>query len=486
MYGSLRGSHESHTSSGDEPHSRNSSHDSSDYAMSGVSGRSRSSQHNQPPLRRGERLAGSVDVGMEGSVYAATTQNPNTKRQFANIEYTSGIPATGNIALELLKQTQNTKYLLGQGQSRSVHEQVRQPQDWGRHPQDSGRHVQDSVRQETINNPGSATNLSQISEGSSGGSSQYAVRGDPVRLIKDEVIRRKEALAATSRPNKPVMKKGFTEPPANSPKASRRNLSGMSSEESLTSRLRPGVSNQKTSKDFQEELMRLIDPDLSENDLVGFNSRPQASRKPGRLQRTLSDESLHNSKGGTSDKNPAQGDDPNTQRLSPRAVSDLASARQRSKSTMDNRVPMLESAAALDWSKLVNVASKAIDDTNSSSSRRVQVVGHDPEDETDSLDDHPPPRPPSPQMNLTLSSSPSGMSSSYVSMMTPQQKIHELEQRVSKLSQELDKIRLEKSEMEVEIQELRADNVRLQEESHTAATQLRRFTEWFFNTIDRQ
>lgn len=48
-------------------------------------------------------------------------------------------------------------------------------------------------------------------------------------------------------------------------------------------------------------------------------------------------------------------------RLSPRAISDLASARQRSKSTVDNRVPILESAAALDWSKLVNVASKAID-----------------------------------------------------------------------------------------------------------------------------
>lgn len=44
----------------------------------------------------------------------------------------------------------------------------------------------------------------------------------------------------------------------------------------------------------------------------------------------------------------------------------------------------------------------------------------------------------------------------------------------------------EKTAMEAEIQELRADNVRLQEESQTAATQLRRFTEWFFNTIDRQ
>lgn len=50
----------------------------------------------------------------------------------------------------------------------------------------------------------------------------------------------------------------------------------MMSEESLPSRLRPGMSSQKQARevaraDFQEELMRLIDPDLSENDLVGFN-----------------------------------------------------------------------------------------------------------------------------------------------------------------------------------------------------------------------
>lgn len=46
--------------------------------------------------------------------------------------------------------------------------------------------------------------------------------------------------------------------------------------------------------------------------------------------------------------------------------------------------------------------------------------------------------------------------------------------------------RLQKSKLEGDIQDLRADNVRLQEESQTAAAQLRRFTEWFFNTIDRQ
>ena len=49
-------------------------------------------------------------------------------------------------------------------------------------------------------------------------------------------------------------------------------------------------------------------------------------------------------------------------RLSPRAVTDLKNARGRSKSTIDNRaLPLLESAAHLDWSKLVKEASKVID-----------------------------------------------------------------------------------------------------------------------------
>ena len=37
-----------------------------------------------------------------------------------------------------------------------------------------------------------------------------------------------------------------------------------------------------------------------------------------------------------------------------------------------------------------------------------------------------------------------------------------------------------------QVAQLRAQyNVRLQEESQTAAQQLRRFTEWFFQTIDK-
>lgn len=44
----------------------------------------------------------------------------------------------------------------------------------------------------------------------------------------------------------------------------------------------------------------------------------------------------------------------------------------------------------------------------------------------------------------------------------------------------------DKAILQVEVQHLRQDNMRLQEESQTAAAQLRKFTEWFFHTIDKK
>lgn len=487
LYGSLR-SQDSHASSGEEPHSRNNSHDSTDYALSGVSARSRSNQPSQPMLRRSERvLGGSTDISMDSSIYGtqssvagvAGSSATGPKRQFATVEYTSGIPATGNIAMELLKQTQNTKYLLGHGGQSNVPSGGLNSRSLLPPHETAGltnnlSHLSEGPSSRSLlsshENPGSASNLSHISEGSSSGSSQFTVPG---RLGKDEIVARRKD--GPPWPAKPVMKKGFTEPPSSSPRATRRNLSGMASEESLSSRLRSGVTHQKPNHqiikaDFQEELMRLIDPDLTEKDLVAYKTRAPQSRKPSRLQRTLSDESLHNTKPGP----PDQVDDSSSHRLSPRAVSDLASARQRSKSTVDNRVPILESAAALDWSKLVNVASKVVDEPDPSSHPGSR---HDPYEE----EDQPPPRPPSPQLSAAALSS-----SSVSGPATPQHKISELEQRVARLTQLLDKERRAKAALESELQNLRADNVRLQEESQTAATQLRRFTEWFFNTIDRQ
>lgn len=44
----------------------------------------------------------------------------------------------------------------------------------------------------------------------------------------------------------------------------------------------------------------------------------------------------------------------------------------------------------------------------------------------------------------------------------------------------------DKAVLQAEVQHLRQDNMRLQEESQTATAQLRKFTEWFFSTIDKK
>lgn len=65
-------------------------------------------------------------------------------------------------------------------------------------------------------------------------------------------------------------------------------------------------------------------------------------------------------------------------------------------------------------------------------------------------------------------------------LMNPDQLLKLVGQLESKLNNES----VQKSNMQEEINALREENMRLQEESHTAAQQLRRFTEWFFQTME--
>ena len=63
--------------------------------------------------------------------------------------------------------------------------------------------------------------------------------------------------------------------------------------------------------------------------------------------------------------------------------------------------------------------------------------------------------------------------------------VESLLERLSALEAQLSQERQDKSSLESEIVHLKEENVRLKEESQTAAQQLRRFTEWFFQTIDK-
>uniref|UniRef100_A0A4W3I3W7 Signal-induced proliferation-associated 1 like 2 n=1 Tax=Callorhinchus milii TaxID=7868 RepID=A0A4W3I3W7_CALMI len=65
-------------------------------------------------------------------------------------------------------------------------------------------------------------------------------------------------------------------------------------------------------------------------------------------------------------------------------------------------------------------------------------------------------------------------------------KVNQLETILMQLQDDLRKEKEDKEMLQVEVHHLRQDNIRLQEESQTAAAQLRKFTEWFFNTIDKK
>ncbi|XP_040034172.2 signal-induced proliferation-associated 1-like protein 2 isoform X5 [Gasterosteus aculeatus] len=65
-------------------------------------------------------------------------------------------------------------------------------------------------------------------------------------------------------------------------------------------------------------------------------------------------------------------------------------------------------------------------------------------------------------------------------------KVNELEVILRQLQHDLRKEKEDKAMLQEEVQHLRQDNMRLQEESQTASAQLRKFTEWFFHSIDKK
>lgn len=66
----------------------------------------------------------------------------------------------------------------------------------------------------------------------------------------------------------------------------------------------------------------------------------------------------------------------------------------------------------------------------------------------------------------------------------PSESVKELENTVKKLQIDLVKEQCEKTTLEKQVQNLREENQRLHEESQTAAAQLKKFSEWFFQNIN--
>ncbi|KAI8477783.1 Signal-induced proliferation-associated 1-like protein 2, partial [Branchiostoma belcheri] len=304
---------------------------------------------------------------------------------------------------------------------------------------------------------------------------------------------------------------------------------------------------------MQEDLLKLINPDVSEAEIQASNSRDGASG-PGRppIPRTVSDESMNGSRlnmnrssshdsldragRGESTFNSAV---PLLRTYPTRMSAQSAHVREggRDKGYPGNMLPLPDPAAGINWNNLVETAKQfegrkilqclardvpqlflAVDMPLSDSALVAMVTAHwGKELDLSSLSDlsvqgigpSPVTNRPAPETEARPSGEgnedrsggtnsenklqPSArMSAGQQLRRDPEepqsalQRSTELETRVRQLQEELRKERQEKAALQAENEQLRQDNVRLQEESQTAAAQLRKFTEWFFNTIDRQ
>ncbi|XP_075388206.1 signal-induced proliferation-associated 1-like protein 2 isoform X2 [Tenrec ecaudatus] len=148
----------------------------------------------------------------------------------------------------------------------------------------------------------------------------------------------------------------------------------------------------------------------------------------------------------------------------------------KSKCTDPGLMPLPDTATGLDWSHLVDAA-RAFEDQRVASFCTLTDMQHmqdlegaqeltlcvDPGSGKDFLD-------------TTGERSPSTLTG----------KVNQLEVILRQLQTDLQKERQDKAALQAQVQHLRQDNMRLQEESQTAAAQLRKFTEWFFSTIDKK
>ncbi|KAI5610002.1 signal-induced proliferation-associated 1-like protein 2 isoform X3 [Silurus asotus] len=145
----------------------------------------------------------------------------------------------------------------------------------------------------------------------------------------------------------------------------------------------------------------------------------------------------------------------------------------RSKCNDPGLLPLPDTATGLDWSHLVDVA-RAFEDQNMASVYiMTDMQGAEPIQISQA-----PTRPAAAVERPTLQSG-DGSSATLTG------KVNQLEVILKQLQHDLRKEKEDKAILQVEVQHLRQDNIRLQEESQTAAAQLRKFTEWFFNTVDK-
>lgn len=137
-----------------------------------------------------------------------------------------------------------------------------------------------------------------------------------------------------------------------------------------------------------------------------------------------------------------------------------AQKQQLKTGTGDNLPIPIPDPGEMDWSSLVDTATRAI---LNDSEKNGEGSNHWTDNVNEQLE------------RLGLETSTSGA-----------RRVTDLQNHVTQLETRVTRETRRRLSLEDEVRRLRDENRRLQEESQAAAQQLRRFTEWFFQTIDRQ
>ena len=154
-------------------------------------------------------------------------------------------------------------------------------------------------------------------------------------------------------------------------------------------------------------------------------------------------------------------------KLTRSSVSPVTNERAARRGTDQSEASVPAPSMNSEWTHLVDTATKAILDTEPASAKEENIVNNN------STAQQQPGEPGEPNTHHVVTSS--------ISEAEP----GSLLARLAALEAELRTERRERGELEAEVDTLREENARLREESQTAAQQLRRFTEWFFQTIDK-
>ncbi|XP_078255279.1 signal-induced proliferation-associated 1-like protein 2 isoform X3 [Rhinoraja longicauda] len=294
-------------------------------------------------------------------------------------------------------------------------------------------------------------------------------------------------------------------------------ITGSSQHQALVQDLSPLSKSQQTFT--KEEFLKLMLPDSPPLEQrrrkisVSTNLSPRKS-----LYRTLSDESICSNRRGSSYNSSRSSmleqalpndilfstTPPYHYTLPPRAsLSPSASGLRtefwfsdgslvdKSRFTDPGLMPLPDTASGLDWSNLVDAARAFEDQRVASFCTLNDMQSAQSMEGAEELSLH------LGQADRKDHPSDTGLQSSWVLEVLSEEfwgntantitgKVNQLETILIQLQDDLRKEKEDKAMLQAEVHHLRHDNLRLQEESQTAAAQLRKFTEWFFNTIDKK